>query len=238
MGRRGVTKTPVAVRGSSRLVPVGRAAAPRARPTPRPARPERLGILGGTFDPPHLGHLWLATMAADELGLSKVLFVPAAAPPHKRRRSISHAADRVLMTRLAVANDPRLDVSLVELERDGPSYTIDTLVELRQRHPDVELVLIMAADSLAQVGTWRSPDQLLKLALWAVAPRPGTPLPPRAELAKRWGRGAARIHLLGGPALDISASQIRRRVAAGRAIRYLVPRAVEELIVERRLYRR
>ena len=102
----------------------------------RPARPDRLGILGGTFDPPHLGHLWLATMAADELGLSKVLFVPAATPPHKRRRSISHAADRVLMTRLAVANDPRLDVSLVELEREGPSYTVDTLVELRQRHPD------------------------------------------------------------------------------------------------------
>lgn len=233
-----MTKTPVAVRGRSRLVPVGRAATPRARSTPRPARSERLGILGGTFDPPHLGHLWLATMAADELGLSKVLLVPAATPPHKRRRSISHAADRVLMTRLAVANDPRLDVSLVELERDGPSYTVDTLVELRRRHPDVELVLIMAADSLAQVGTWRSPDQLLELALWAVGPRPGTQLPPRTELAKRWGRRAARIHFLSGPALDISASQIRRRVAAGRAIRYLVPRAVEELIVERGLYRR
>jgi nicotinate-nucleotide adenylyltransferase len=203
-----------------------------------PVRRERIGVLGGTFDPPHIGHLWLATAAADELDLSKVLLVPAASPPHKRRRSISHAADRVLMTRLAVANDPRLDVSLVELEREGPSYTVDTLTDLAGRHPDVDLVLIMAADSLAQIDTWREPDRLLELAHWAVGPRPGTPLPARTELVARWGRAASRIHLLGGPALDVSASQIRRRVAAGRAIRYLVPRAVEELIVDRGLYRR
>ena len=239
MGRPRMSASPPVARVRPRLVPVGRpVTTARPRPARRPARPDRLGVLGGTFDPPHLGHLWLATMAADELGLSKVLLVPAASPPHKRRRSISHAADRVLMTRLAVANDPRLDVSLVELEREGPSYTVDTLVELQERHPDVELVLIMAADSLAQVGTWRSPAQLLELAIWAVGPRPGSELPPRAELARLWGRAASRIHLLSGPALDISASQIRRRVAAGRAIRYLVPRAVEELIVERRLYRR
>jgi nicotinate-nucleotide adenylyltransferase len=201
-------------------------------------RRERLGILGGTFDPPHIGHLWLATAAADELDLAKVLLVPAANPPHKRRRSISHAADRVLMTRLAVANDPRLDVSLVELERDGPSYTVDTLADLGRRHPDMDLVLILAADSLAQIDTWREPERLLELASWAVGPRPGTPLPDRAALVARWGRSASRIHFLGGPALDVSGTLIRRRVAAGRAIRYLVPRAVEELIVDRRLYRR
>jgi nicotinate-nucleotide adenylyltransferase len=201
-------------------------------------RRERLGVLGGTFDPPHIGHLWLATAAADELDLAKVLLVPAANPPHKRRRSISHAADRVLMTRLAVANDPRLDVSLVELERDGPSYTVDTLADLGRRHPDMDLVLILAADSLAQIDTWREPERLLELASWAVGPRPGTPLPDRAALVARWGRSASRIHFLGGPALDVSGTLIRRRVAAGRAIRYLVPRAVEELIVDRRLYRR
>jgi nicotinate-nucleotide adenylyltransferase len=231
--------SPPTTRGSTRLVPVGRPVpSGRPRPARRAAPPNRIGILGGTFDPPHVGHLWLATMAADELNLAKVLLVPAANPPHKRRRAISHAADRVLMTRLAVANDPRLDVSLVELERDGPSYTVDTLDELHQRHPDDELVLIMAADSLAQVETWREPVRLLELALWAVGPRPGTTLPSRAELATRFGRSAGRIHLLSGPALDVSASLVRRRVAAGRAIRYLVPRAVEELILERRLYRR
>jgi nicotinate-nucleotide adenylyltransferase len=230
-----MTTSPPATRRRPRLVPVGQ---PMSEPRRAPVKRERLGILGGTFDPPHLGHLWLATMAADELDMSKVLFVPAAQPPHKRRRAISHAADRVLMTRLAVANDPRLDMSLVELEREGPSYTVDTLADLRERHPGVELVLIMAADSLAQIDTWRDPDRLLELAAWAVGPRPGTTLPTRAELAKRWGKAASRIHLLSGPALDISASQVRRRVAAGRAIRYLVPRAVEELITERRLYRR
>ncbi len=226
-------------RSRSRLVPVGRPVeSAKPRPVRRAARPDRLGILGGTFDPPHLGHLWLATLAADELGLSKVLLVPAAAPPHKRRRAISHAADRILMTRLAVASDPRLDVSLVEMEREGPSYTVDTLVELKARHADAELVLIMAADSLAQVHSWREPDRLLELAIWAIGPRPGTELPSRAELAERYGRSAARVHLLSGPSLDISASQVRRRVAAGRAIRYLVPRAVEEMILERGLYRR
>ena len=227
MGRRGVNASPSRARARTKLVPVG---------LPVAAGVERVGILGGTFDPPHIGHLWLATLAADELGLSRVLLIPAAHPPHKRGRSISHAADRVLMTRLAIANDPRLDVSLVELEREGPSYTVDTLVELRRRHPDVELVLVMAADSLAQVDSWREPDRLLELASWAVGPRSGTPLPPRADLARRFGKAAARIHLLGGPALDISATEIRRRVATGRAIRYLVPRAVEDLILERRLY--
>jgi nicotinate-nucleotide adenylyltransferase len=231
--------SPPSTRGGSRLIPVVRPVeSTRPRPVRRAAAPERIGILGGTFDPPHLGHLWLATLAADALGMAKVFLVPAAAPPHKRRRAISHAADRILMTRLAVANDPRLDVSLVEMEREGPSYTVDTLVELKARHADAELVLIMAADSLAQIPTWREPERLLELAIWAVGPRPGTPLPSRADLAVRYGRSAARIHLLSGPALDISASHVRRRVAAGRAIRYLVPRAVEELILERGLYRR
>lgn len=197
---------------------------------------ERIGVLGGTFDPPHIGHLWLATVAADELELSRVLLVPAANPPHKRRRSISHAADRVLMTRLAIANDPRLDVSLVEFEREGPSYTVDTLVELQRRQPGADLVLVMAADSLRRIDTWREPERLLELASWGVGPRTGTRMPSRANLTRRFGAVADRIHFLGRPALDVSATDIRRRVAAGRAIRYLVPRAVEDLILERRLY--
>lgn len=234
-----MTVNPPVTRTARTSVPVG-ATAPSASPrlAKDSGRGERIGILGGTFDPPHVGHLWLATLAADELDLSRVLLVPAANPPHKRGRSISHAADRVLMTRLAIAGDPRLDVSLVELEREGPSYTVDTLEELRRLHPDAQLFLVMAADSLAQIDTWREPDRLLELASWAVGSRPGTPQPSRPSLARRFGKASSRIHLLGGPALDVSASQIRRRVAAGHAIRYLVPRAVEEMILERRLYRR
>ena len=185
----------------------------------------RIGILGGTFDPPHIGHLWLATLAADALGLSRVLLMPAARPPHKGGMPVSNAADRVMMTRLAIAGDPLLALSLIEMERPGPSYTLDSLVELRDSLGEgVSLVLIMAADSLAEIDTWREPDRLLELAEWAVGPRPGTELPDRGALRERFGPAESRIHLLDGPSLDLSSSEIRRRVAAGRSIRYLVPR--------------
>ena len=199
----------------------------------------RIGILGGTFDPPHVGHLWLAALAADTLSLDRVLLMPAARPPHKGDRPISNAADRVMMTRLAISGDPLLDLSLIEMERPGPSYTVDSLEQLRAAHGSTAiLVLVMAADSLAEIDGWREPDRLLQLAEWAVGPRPGSPLPDRAALRARFGPAEARIHLLDGPSVDLSSSEIRRRVAAGRSIRYLVPRAVEELITDRGLYRR
>jgi len=217
-----------------------RSAAPEPAELPGKASPARkVGILGGTFDPPHIGHLWLATLAVDSLDLGHVLLMPAARPPHKGRRAVSNAADRVMMTRLAIGGDPALDLSLVEMERPGPSYTVDSLVQLRAHLGDeVGLVLIMAADSFAEIETWREPDRLLELAEWAVGPRPGTAMPDPAALRERFGAAAARIHLLQGPSLDVSSSEIRTRVAAGRPIRYLVPRAVEELIVARGLYRR
>jgi nicotinate-nucleotide adenylyltransferase len=216
------------------------AAAPEAAAQPkRNPRARKVGILGGTFDPPHIGHLWLATLAADRLGLGHVLLMPAARPPHKGRTAISNAADRVMMTRLAIGGDPGLDLSLVEMERPGASYTIDSLAQLRAHLGDeVGLVLIMAADSFAEIDTWRDPDRLLELAEWAVGPRPGTSMPEPGALRERYGARASRIHLLEGPSLDVSSSEIRARVAAGRPIRYLVPRAVEELIVSRGLYRR
>ncbi len=198
----------------------------------------RIGVLGGTFDPPHVGHLWLATLAADELGLERVLFMPAAQPPHKRGQPMTAADDRLEMTRRAIEHDPLFELCTVEMERPGPSYTVDSLVELQARYgPDATLVLVMAADSLVQIDTWREPDRILALAEWAVGPRPGTRMPESAALAERFGVAAPRVHPLDGPGLDVSASEIRRRVASGRAIRYLVPPAVEELIEDRRLYR-
>jgi nicotinate-nucleotide adenylyltransferase len=200
---------------------------------------DSIGVLGGTFDPPHIGHLWLGSLAADALGLRQVLFMPAAAPPHKGRRTISPAAVRMLMTRLAITGDPTFELSGIELDRAGPSYTIDSIEELQRAYgPSVRLVLVMAADSLAQIGTWREPERLLSLVEWAVGPRPGAPPPDRAALAASFGDLAERVHFLDGPALDLSSTQIRGRVAAGRSIRYLVPRAVEELILDRGLYRR
>jgi nicotinate-nucleotide adenylyltransferase len=225
MGRRGMSEAAVRVEAAPR-----RAAHSRAR---------RVGILGGTFDPPHIGHLWLATLAADSLGLDQVLLMPAARPPHKGATAISNAADRVMMTRLAISGDSTLDLSLVEMERPGPSYTVDSLAQLRTHlGKEVGLVLVMAADSFAEIGTWREPERLLELAEWAVGPRMGSSMPDRDLLRRRFGTRASRIHLLGGPSLDVSSSEIRARVAGGRPIRYLVPRAVEELIVARGLYRR
>jgi nicotinate-nucleotide adenylyltransferase len=141
------------------------------------------------------------------------------------------------MTRLAIAGDPKLELSPLEMERPGPSYTVDSVEELRHLYAGDALYLLMAADSLAQIDTWREPDRLLSMIEWAVGPRPGSPLPARAALRQRFGRAAGRIHLLDGPSLDVSASEIRRRVAAGRTIRYLVPVAVERHIAERGLYR-
>ncbi len=200
--------------------------------------PRRVGILGGTFDPPHVGHLWLATLAMDVMQLDRVLFMPAAQPPHKAGQAVSRATDRLLMTRLAIAGEPRFELCPIEMERSGPSYTIDSVDELEPLYPgDTTLYLVMAADSLAQIDTWREPDRLLERIEWIVGPRPGDPLPEREALGARFGDNASRIHLLDGPSLDVSSTTLRQRVAEGRPIRYLVPRSVEDLVGERGLYR-
>ena len=214
------------------------ALAPALEPTTSTEAPRRIGILGGTFDPPHLGHLWLATLAADAARLDRVLFMPAAQPPHKRGQRVSRATDRLVMTRLAIEGDPLFELCPIEMERPGASYTIDSVDQLRELYGHgVELWLIMAADSLAAIDTWREPDRLLERIPWLVGPRPGSIAPDRATLEARFGAAAERIELMEGPALDLSSTQIRARVAAGRPIRYLVPRGVEELIAERGLYR-
>jgi len=213
--------------------------APAAELASHDMAPRRIGILGGTFDPPHIGHLWLATLAADSMALDRVLFMPAAQPPHKVGQAVTRATDRLLMTRLAIAGNPLFELCPIEMERPGPSYTIDSVDELQRLYPgDTTLYLVMAADSLAQIDTWREPHRLLERIEWVVGPRPGDPLPGREALVARFGDRASRIHLLEGPSLDVSGSALRQRVADGHPIRYLVPRGVEELIAERGLYRR
>ena len=215
----------------------------RSSPDPQPQRnrgtasAERIGILGGTFDPPHIGHLWLATLAADQLALERVRYMPAAQPPHKRRAGMSSITERLLMTRLAIGGNPAFELSTIEVGRAGPSYTIHSIEELLRTYADARLFLLMAADSLAQIDSWREPDRLLSLVEWAVAPRPGAPPADAPTLRQRFGKSAKRIHLLEGPSLDVSATEIRQRVAAGRTIRYLVPQAVEEMIAATGLYR-
>jgi nicotinate-nucleotide adenylyltransferase len=233
VGRGGVTELPAVVSPEASAVERAPASVVEGAETL-----ERIGILGGTFDPPHVGHLWLGCLAADAMNLQRILFMPASQPPHKRQRAITAATDRLMMTRLAIGSDPLFELSTIEMERPGPSYTIDSVRQLQAIYgASAELFLVMAADSLREIGAWREPRALLGMIEWIVGPRPGVALPPHAALDGQFGDATSRIHLLEGPSLDVSASEIRERVAAGRAIRYLVPRPVEELIANRGLYR-
>ena len=206
----------------------------------RPRRPRRIGVFGGTFDPPHTGHLALAERARDELGLARVVFVPAADPPHKRARTKSAFAHRLAMTRLAVRGHAAFAVSDAEAKRPGPSYTVETLRELRRRHPAAELWLLLGEDSLRDLPGWNSPAEIARLARLAVAPRPesGRPRAPRAGPASPPRRGRRRIAWLSGPVLEISSSDLRARARRGRSLRVLVPDAIAAYVRRRRLYRR
>jgi nicotinate-nucleotide adenylyltransferase len=219
--------------GADRAVVAGRAGG--AGPTGG-----ALGILGGTFDPIHLGHLAIAEQARDVLGLARVLFVPAARPPHKLDRRISPAADREAMVALAIADNPAFELSRLELERPGPSYAVDTVAQVADRsraEGRCEPVFILSVEALAAFPTWRLPGRILELCRLAVAPRPGAPAPSPEWLAEHFPGQVERVIFLPGPCLPHAATDIRRLVAEGRSIRYLVPPAVERHIVEHRLYR-
>lgn len=198
----------------------------------------RLGVLGGTFDPVHLGHLILAEEARGELGLERVLFVPAGQPWRKADRQITPAVQRVEMVRVAIADNDGFELSLLEVEREGPSYTVDTLEALRARHQGSELFFLMGLDALADLPNWRDPQGIIARAWLAVARRPG--LEESAALAaveERVPGLSRRVIWLAMPRIGISASGIRERVRRGKSIRYLVPAAVEAFIRERGLYR-
>ena len=194
----------------------------------------RIGVFGGTFDPPHLGHLAMAEWAWARLRLDRVLFVPAALPPHKLGRRLSGPEHRLAMTRLAVRGNPAFAVSDLEVRRTGPSFTLDTLRAVRARHPGARLFLLMGADSLADFPAWREPAAIARLATLVVAARPDRR---RAARPARLPRGARIVHL-DNPVVDVSASALRARARARRPLRYLVPDTVAAYIERHRLYRR
>lgn len=193
-------------------------------------------MLGGAFNPPHIGHLVLAQEAASQLGLDLVLLVPTGTPPHRRIDPEPGPAVRLEMARLAAAADPLLEASSIEVERQGPSYSFRTLELLRDRRPDDEFTLLIGADAAAHLDDWREPRRVLDLARVAVAGRPGTALE-AAEAALRRLEAGERAEAIRMPEIGVSSTAIRRRVAAGRPIRYLVPDPVAALIAERGLYR-
>jgi nicotinate-nucleotide adenylyltransferase len=202
---------------------------------PAPVVAGSLGILGGTFDPIHLGHLAIAEEARESLGLERVLLLPAAAPPHKPGRPVTPAADRVAMVELAIAGNPAFGISRLEIERGGESYTIDTLRSLRA-YGTVDPWFILSAEALAGLPSWHEPDRVLDLCRLAVVPRAGYARLDPAWVAARFPGREDRVRFMPGPLLPISGSVVRRRAAAGRSVRYLVPDAVARYILDHRLY--
>ncbi len=185
------------------------------------------GILGGSFDPVHHGHCIAADRAAEALGLDRVLFVPCTRQPLKAQEPSASAAQRADMVRLAIAGHARFALETCELDRAGPSYTVDTLRLLRQRRGDERLVLILGADAAADLPRWRAADEVARLAEIAVLTRPGAP-----EVTSAFVK-----HFVATPAIEISSSEIRARCLTGKSIRYLVPDAVGDYIARYRIYR-
>ncbi|HVW02637.1 MAG TPA: nicotinate-nucleotide adenylyltransferase [Planctomycetaceae bacterium] len=198
----------------------------------------RLGILGGTFDPVHYGHLLLAERCREECRLDQVWFVPAGVPPHKQAQQLTPGVQRAEMLEFAVAGIPEFKVSRCEIQRSGPSYTVETLRELRHVRPGDELFFLVGADSLIELPTWREPREIAELASLIVVRRGSQPAPELESLVPHLGTEAvSRIQHVEMPAIGLASRDIRARVSAGRSIRFTTPRAVEQYIAEHGLYR-
>jgi nicotinate-nucleotide adenylyltransferase len=200
----------------------------------------RLGIFGGSFDPVHYGHLLLAECAREQLLLDELWLIPAAVPPHKQERERASGKARLEMLELALSGHERLKSSAMEIERGGVSYTVETLAAVRGAQPGAELFLLMGADSLRELPTWREPDRICELALPAVVRRGGSPEPDFGVLARLVsperlaGMRAAQVQM---PLIELSSTNLRERAKNGMSLRYRTPRAVEKYIEAQRLYK-
>ncbi|SHH20674.1 nicotinate-nucleotide adenylyltransferase [Thermosyntropha lipolytica DSM 11003] len=198
-----------------------------------------LGIMGGTFDPVHIGHLLAAEWVRSEFNMDKVVFIPAASPPHKDEGDMTPIEHRYRMVELAIQDNPYFEISPVEKERKGKSYTVDTIAYFRERYPDKDLYFIMGTDSLLSFPTWKKPELLVTLCSFVVVSRPGYVIP-----ASFWEKEGLlpllqpKLYILEMPGMDISSSEIRERIKQGKSVKYLLPREVEEYIYKHSLYRR
>lgn len=201
---------------------------------------QRIGILGGSFDPVHYAHLLLAETARETLRLDAVWFMPAATPPHKADRRLATAEHRIEMLKLAIADHPQLAVQTLEIDRGGTSYTVHTLEECHQRVPGAEFFLLVGADMLLDLPNWYQPQRICELAVIACAHRPTSPPPDLSRLAEV--ASASRLNefaaaTIAMPQIELSSTDLRQRVRDGRSIRYRTPRAVECYIAAQGLYR-
>jgi len=224
-----VPETGLSDRAEHRVQPVAEAVVADAEEG-RPRR--RIGVMGGTFDPIHHGHLVAASEVQSWFGLDEVVFVPTGQPWQKQSREVSAAEDRYLMTVIATASNPRFWVSRVDIDRDGPTYTIDTLRDLRAELHDAELYFITGADALADIFTWRAADELFDLAHFVGCTRPGYPM--EASMLK--GIPEDRVTIVEIPALAISSTDCRERHLRGEPVWYLVPDGVVQYISKYSLY--
>jgi nicotinate-nucleotide adenylyltransferase len=195
-----------------------------------------LGILGGTFNPPHIGHLVCAQEARSQLGLDRVLLMPVHTPPHKEAAGDPGPEARLALCRAAIGDDPELELSALEVERGGPSYTVDTLRALHGSREGDDLTFIVGGDMASSLPDWREPEAVLELARLAVAEREEHRRHEIAERIGALGAAAERVVFFAMPRLDVSSSDVRRRIAEGRPIRWLVPAAVADEIERRGLY--
>jgi nicotinate-nucleotide adenylyltransferase len=193
-----------------------------------------LGILGGTFDPIHYAHLFIAEEARVRFDLDRVVFVVNALPPHKQTYPVTNASHRFRMTELAIASNPAFECSRIEIDRPGPSYTVDTLTELQRQHPSADLFFITGLDTLLELPTWHRPDEVIRLARFIVAERPGYAWDPgEQDLPSEL---IDRVLPLSTTHLEISSTDIRRRVRVGLPIRYLTPDSVTDYVSLHGLY--
>jgi len=198
----------------------------------------RLGLLGGTFDPIHLGHLILAERCREECRLDQVWFLPAGNPPHKQNEAISPGNQRAEMVELAIAGHPQFSVNRMELSRTGRSFTVDTLREVQAQDSTRELFFLIGADSLADLPMWRDPAGIAELATIVAVNRGDRPLPDLDALRSRLGDAVMqRIQIVTMPGIDLSATDIRDRVREGKSIRFMTPRPCEIYIEQHGLYR-
>jgi len=196
-----------------------------------------IGVLGGTFDPVHIGHLIVAKEVRVRLNLAEILFVPAGQPWLKMNSPLSSVWHRLQMVRLAIADKPCFKLSAIEIEQAGPSYTVDTIAELQSQHgPKDNLYFILGWDNLAELPQWKEPSRLIEMCRLVAVPRPGYPIPDLHSLEVAIPGLSLQVILLDKPEIDISASAIRDRVAQGLSIRHLVPEPVEKYIREQGLY--
>jgi len=196
----------------------------------------RIGLFGGTFDPPHLGHLILASEAQTQLELDRLLWILTPEPPHKQDRDVAPVEDRLAMVELAIADNPAFELSRVELNRPGPHYTVDTIKIISEQNPGADLVPIIGGDSLRDLPKWHEPQQIIYACHWIGVMRRPNDKSNLDELERELPGISSKVHYVDAPLLQIASHEIRNRIAMGQSVRYYLPRPVYEYIEEHHLY--